>query len=291
MKKLIEYLLFRLFRFIILNLSLKNAQQLGLKLANVFFVILTRRKQIAVDNLRHAFPEKSDAEILTIARKAFQNFGITMAELLWFPRITPDVLAQLVKYKNLELMMNRYTQGKGLIMLSGHFGNWELLALATGFVSKIPMTMIAKTQTNLLVDKIINYHRSLFGNKVVPMELAVREILGALSKGGIVAMIADQSAPKESIFVNFFGKHVATFEGPAVFCLRSGAAMQMGLIIRKPDFSYEVIIEEIQTSDLTEYNEATVHELTQRHTAVLEKYIRLYPEQWMWTHRRWKNVK
>ncbi|MDP2209671.1 MAG: lysophospholipid acyltransferase family protein [Bacteroidota bacterium] len=291
MKNQIEYLLFRFFRFIILNLSLKNAQQLGLKLANIFFIILTRRKQIAVDNLRQAYPEKSDADILIIAKKAFQNFGITIAELLWSPRLTPEVIDQLVKYKNLDLMLNRYKEGKGVLMLSGHFGNWELFALATGFVSKIPCTIIVKTQTNLLVDKIINEHRTLFGNKVVPMELAVREILGSLSKGGVVAMIADQSAPKDSIFVNFFGKQVATFQGPAVFGLRSGAAMQMGIIIRKPDFTYEAIIEEIQTSDLTEYNEANVYELTQRHTAVLEKYIRMYPEQWMWTHRRWKNIK
>lgn len=291
MKNQIEYLLFRFFRFIVLKLSLKNAQQLGLKLSNFFFIILTRRKQIAVDNLKQAFPEKSDADILTIAKKAFQNFGITIAELLWSPRLTPEILGQLVKFKNLDLMINRYKEGKGLIMLSGHFGNWELFALATGFVSKIPCTIIVKTQTNLLVDKIINEHRTLFGNKVVPMEFAVRQMLSSLSKGGVVAMIADQSAPKESVFVNFFGKQVATFQGPAVFGLRSGAAMQMGIIIRKPDFTYEAIIEEIRTSDLTEYNQANVYELTQRHTAVLEKYIRMYPEQWMWTHRRWKNVK
>ncbi len=291
MKNQIEYLLFRFFRFIVLNLSLKNAQQLGLKLSNIFFIILTRRKQIAVDNLRQAFPEKSDSDILMIAKKAFQNFGITIAELLWSPRLTPDLIDQLVKYKNLDLLFNRYKEGKGVLMLSGHFGNWELFALATGFVSKIPCTIIVKTQTNLLVDKIINEHRTLFGNKVVPMELAVGKILGSLSKGGVVAMIADQSAPKESVFVNFFGKQVATFQGPALFGLRTGAAMLMGIIIRKPDFSYDAIIEEINTSDLTEYNEANVYELTQRHTAVLEKYIRMYPEQWMWTHRRWKNIK
>ncbi len=291
MKNQIEYLLFRFFRFIVLNLSLKNAQQLGLKLSNIFFIILTRRKQIAVDNLRQAFPEKSDADILMITKKAFQNFGITIAELLWSPRLTPDLIDQLVKYKNLDLLFNRYKEGKGVLMLSGHFGNWELFALATGFVSKIPCTIIVKTQTNLLVDKIINEHRTLFGNKVVPMELAVGKILGSLSKGGVVAMIADQSAPKESVFVNFFGKQVATFQGPALFGLRTGAAMLMGIIIRKPDFSYDAIIEEINTSDLTEYNEANVYELTQRHTAVLEKYIRMYPEQWMWTHRRWKNIK
>lgn len=290
MKKQIAYLLFRLFRFVVLHLSLKSAQQLGLKLANIFFIILTRRKQIAVDNLRKAFPEKTDADILLVAKKAFQNFGITIAELLWFPRLTPEVLDNLVRYKNLELMLDRCNAGKGVIMLTGHFGNWELIALATGFISKIPMTVIIKTQTNLLVDKIINEHRTLFGNKVVPMEFAVREILGSLNKGGVVGIIADQSAPKESIFVNFFGRQVATFQGPAVFGLRSGAAMQMGIIIRKPDFTYEVIIEEIPTADITEYNETNVHELTQRHTAVLEKYIRLYPEQWMWTHRRWKNI-
>ncbi len=291
MKNQIAYLLLKLFRFIILNLSLKNAQQAGLKLANIFFILLTRRKKIAIDNLRMAFPEKSETEILEIAKKAFQNFGITIAELLWFPRITPEILNNLVKFQNLELLTNRFKEGKGVIMLTGHFGNWELFALATGFVTKISCNIIVKTQTNLLVDKLINQHRTLLGNRVVPMELAVREILSSLNQGGVVGIVADQSAPKESIFVNFFGRKVATFQGPAVFGLRTRAAMLMGVIIRKPDFTYEVIIEEIQTSDITEYNEANVYELTQRHTAVLEKFIRLYPEQWMWTHRRWKNVK
>jgi Kdo2-lipid IVA lauroyltransferase/acyltransferase len=178
-----------------------------------------------------------------------------------------------------------------LIMLSGHFSNWELIALATGSAVQTPITIIVKTQTNKIVDAVINKHRTKLGNIVVPMELSVREILSTISRGGIVAMVADQSAPKESVFVEFFGRAVATFQGPAVFALRTAAPLQMGVMVRQPDFTYEVIFEEIDYSDISEYNEKNVYELTQRHTALLEKYIRLYPDQWMWTHRRWKNIK
>ncbi|MBU2472170.1 MAG: lysophospholipid acyltransferase family protein [Bacteroidetes bacterium] len=291
MQLFIEYLLFQLLRLIILALPLKWVQRLGVKLADFAFIALTKRRSIAVENLQHAFPEKTQEELEQIARNAFRNLGISICEFLWFPNLTPNILKKIVEHKNINLMIDGHKSGKGMIMLSGHFGNWELIALASAYVSQIPFTIIVKTQKNTLVDKVINHHRTIFGNKVIAMEFAVREILSTLKNGGIVAMVADQSAPKESVFVPFFGRDVATYQGPAIFALRSGAPVQMGIIIRKPDFTYDVIIEEIDTSDISEYNEANVLELTKRHTAVLEKYIRLYPDHWMWTHRRWKNIK
>ncbi len=287
----IEYLLFQFLRLFILALPLKRAQRLGVKLADFAFVVLTKRRGIAIENLQQAFPDKTQNELKQIARNAFRNLGISICEFLWFPKLTPNILKKIVEHKNIDLMIDKHKSGGGVIMLSGHFGNWELIALASAYVCKIPFTIIVKAQKNKLVDKVINRNRTIFGNKVVTMEDSVREILSTLKKGGIVAMVADQSAPKESVFVPFFGREVSTFQGPAIFALRSGAPVQMGIIIRKPDFTYDVIIEEINTSDISEYNDANVLELTKRHTAVLEKYIRLYPDHWMWTHRRWKNVK
>lgn len=290
MKKYIEYILFKIFELLIRIMPLKLAQRFGKNLGRFASFILTKRMGITIDNLRNAFPEKSTNELKIIATKVFENLGISITELLWFPNLNQKIISKLVNYKNLEKMIDRYKEGKGVIMLSGHFGNWELLALATGCLSKIPLTIIVKTQANLWVDKIVNQHRTLFGNKVVPMEFSVREILSTLNKGGIVAMVADQSAAKESIFVEFFGRQVATFQGPAVFALRTGAPVQMVIITRNSDYTYDVLFEEIVTSDLTEYNEENIFELTRRHTLILEKYIRLFPDHWMWTHRRWKNI-
>lgn len=291
MKKQIEYILFQFLRFIILMLPLKSVQVLGKTLGQVSYSVLTKRRAITLENLKNAFPEKSDQELKNITKGVFQNIAISICEFLWFPNLTDETLRKLVKHKDLDVMTSRYKLGKGMIMLSGHFANWELIAFATARATKIPFTMIVKTQTNQKVDRVINRHRTKYGNRAVTMEQSVREILSALNNGGIVAMIADQSAPKESVFVEFFGRAVATYQGPAIFALRTGAPLQMGILIRQPDFTYEGIIEEIDYSDIKEYNEQNVIELTQRHTALLEKYIRKYPEFWMWTHRRWKNIK
>ncbi len=271
-------------------MPLKSAQRLGGNIGVIAYYVLSKRRKITIDNLLTAFPEKKRTDIEIIAKKVFINLGISFTELLWFPNFNVKNLSELINYKNLEKMIDRHKEGKGVIMLSGHFGNWELIALATGFLSKIPFTIIVKTQTNIHVDNIINRNRTIFGNKVVPMEISVREILSTLQTGGIVAMVADQSATKESVFVDFFGRKVATFQGPAAFAIRTGAPLQMGIITRNSDGNYDVVIEEIDTSDLKEYNQENIYELTRRHTNVLEKYIRLYPDHWMWTHRRWKNI-
>lgn len=291
MKQYLEYFLILILKYLITIFELNKARKIAIILSNISYLILSKRRRITIENLKNAFPQKDLSEIKSIARKVFQNIGITFIELFYFPKLGDSKINELVKYKNLNLMHEKCEMKKGLIMLSGHYGNWELLAFSTGFISGYPLTIIVKTQSNKLVDKLVNKYRTLLGNRVVPMQSAVREIFNTLNSGGVVAMLADQSAPKESVFVKFFNREVATFQGPAVFALKTKAPILMGFIIRKEDFSYEVILEEIKTDDLNEYNEENVRILTQRHTLLLENYIRCYPHLWMWTHRRWKNVR
>jgi KDO2-lipid IV(A) lauroyltransferase len=290
MQHRLEFLLFLIIRRFVLILPLRSAQRLGAYLGDVGYLLLRKRRVITLDNLRHAFPEKSDAERTAIARGAFRNFGIAITELLWFPNLTDATLQKLVRPTNLELLNRGYARGKGMVMLSGHFGNWELIALAVARLCGLPFTIIVQTQSNQLVDEVINRHRCLFGNRVVPMGMSVREIIRTLQQGGIVAIAPDQSGPMEGVFVDFFGRTVATHQGPAVFALRSGAPMQIGFIIRQGDGTYKVELEEIPTDDLVGHSEENVVELTRRHTAVLERYIRQYPEHWLWMHRRWKHT-
>lgn len=290
MKHYIEFALFQVFRWCVMILPLKSAQRLGGYLGSLAFHLYTPRKNIALENLRYAFPEKTEEELRKIAQGAFRNYGIALVELLWFPNLDDKALRRLVGIQNLDLMKAAYARGKGLIMLSGHFGNWELIALAMGHFAKLPITIIVQTQANKLVDDVINRNRCLLGNRVVPMGMSVREIIRTLDEGGVVAIAPDQSGAMEGAFVNFFGRSVATHKGPAVFALRSGAPVQMGFMTRKPDGTYTVVLEEIPTGDLTDNTEENVVELTRRHTALLEKYIRMHPDHWLWMHRRWKHT-
>ncbi len=291
MQHRLEYWLFLAFRWFILGLPLETAQTVGARLGGAAFHLLTGRRNIALDNLRHAFPEKSETELQTITRGAFRNYGIVFAELLWFPNLNRSILERLLIPKNISLMHEVHAGGNGAVMLAGHFGNWELIALGMAYLSGLPLTIIVQTQNNTLVDKMINRHRSQFGNIVVPKGMSIREILTTMKNGGIVAIAPDQSGPNEGVFVNFFGRMTATHQGPAVFALRCNAPILMGFIIRKDDCSYDVILEIVPSDDLKGDTEENVAELTRRHTALLESYIRKYPDQWLWMHRRWKNTK
>ena len=290
MRDSIEFVFFQCFKWLVLLLPLKSAQRLGFYLGSAAFHLINRRRSIALENLRFAFPEKSETELINITKGTFRNYGIALVELLWFPNLNEARINKLVTVRNIDLMKQGHARGKGMVMLAGHFCNWELIALGVAHLGKLPFTIIVQTQSNKRVDNVVNRHRCLFGNKVVPMGMSVREIIKTLHEGGIIAIAPDQSGPMEGVFVDFFGRSVATHQGPAAFALRSGAPMQMGFIIRKSDWTYEVMLEEVPASDLVGYNEENVLELTRRHTALLETYIRLYPDHWQWMHRRWKHT-
>jgi len=274
----------------VLALPLKSVQRLGVYLGSLGYYVVSRRRKIALENLRYAFPEKSERELRTIAKGAFRNFAITFTELLWFPNLTDEIIRQVVHIRNPEVITESYRTGKGLILLAGHFGNWELIALAVGRLTGIPFTIIVQRQNNHLVDEVINRHRTLFGNRVVPKGASIREILRTLQERRVVAIAPDQSGPTEGPYVTFFGRTVSAHQGPAVFALKSGAPVIMGFMVRQQDGAYEVTLEEVPSADLTAYNDQTMLELTQRYTSLLEKYIRRYPDHWLWLHRRWKHT-
>ncbi|MBF8247541.1 MAG: htrB, partial [Bacteroidetes bacterium] len=142
-----------------------------------------------------------------------------------------------------------------------------------------PLTIVVKTQSNMLIDKKVTERRTRLGNKIVPMEFSVREVLRTLQKGDW-----------ESITVNFFGRLVPAFAGPAVFSLKTGAPILMGLATRQGDGTYSLRFAEVHRDDLKEYNEDAVAVLTQRHVAMAESMIRDHPGQWLWMHRRWKHA-
>jgi len=285
----VEYFLFVLLGTIVRLFPLRLAQRIGETLGTLMYHVISVRRVVALENLRRAFPEKSEREVQVIAKGAFRNFAIAMVELLWFPRLTRERIEKLVRFKNLDLMMDAHKKGKGVIMMSGHFGNWELIALSAALQSNLPLTIIVKTQHNRLIDGLLNRYRCLHGNRTVPMGMSVREIFSALQEKRVVAMVADQSGPREGLFVDFFGRPTATHQGPALFSLKTGAPVQMGFLVRQMDGTYEGVFEEVSKEELSEVTEANIAELTRRHTKLLEKYVRMYPDHWLWMHRRWKH--
>lgn len=286
----IEYFFFSLFRNCLLLMPFPWVQRTGRFLGRAFFHLMPGRRAITLDNLRHAFPGSTEADLRAVAGGAFENFGIAMSEFLCFSKLGPAALKDLMHYDENPRPFEELARGGGLVYLTGHFGNWELSGVGSAALAGVPYLVIVKTQANRLVDRVVTAMRCHFGNSVVPMERAIRECLTVLKNGGVVGLAPDQSASRESDFIPFFGRDVATFRGPAAFALRARVPVKMGFVVRRPDYTYDFILEEVPTADLEGATEENVRELTRRHVNLLERYVRAHPDHWLWMHRRWKHL-
>ncbi len=286
----LEYVLFRLLALMVRKLSFRAAGIVGGVLGRMAFSILRIRRSITLDNLSKAFPQSDRRQLEGIALGAYKNYAITLAHMLWSGGVGADQLKRVMRVGHPDAIRELMKQGRGVILLSGHFGGWELLISSLRLHLGEPMVIIVQHQRNGKIDRFIDAQRRRFENITVPMGPSVREVLKALQEGKVVAMLGDQSGAKESIFVNFFGRPSATHRGTAAFSLRTGAPILMVFLVRQPDGSYEAEFEAVDRSGLAGSSEENIMELTQRHVAVLEKHIRQHPEQWLWMHKRWKHT-
>jgi KDO2-lipid IV(A) lauroyltransferase len=290
MQHLIEYIIFECIGFVLRLLPLEYVQAAGGAVGEFLGATLGYRRSVAMDNLRNAFPEKSEEELEQIMRGSFRNVGISLFEFMYFPRLSAKDIKNLIVLDNAQAISEAHAAGKGIILLTAHFGNWELMAQSVPVVTGIPVSVIVKPQANRFVDRQVNIWRRQFGNRDVPMENSIRELLRALQERRAIGIVGDQTAAKESIRVSFFGREVPTYEGPAMFCLKTGAPMIQGVAIRQPDGKYKGHFVPVKSDDLKGYNKVNITELTKRHVAITEEIIRQYPDQWMWMHKRWKHV-
>ena len=287
---LVEYLLFQMVASLVQLLPLSGARWLGRSLGRFTFVVLRYRRDVTLGNLHRALPEKTKQELEKIARGAYENVGISLLELIWFPRMSPERLRQLFHFDRPEIVTEARRKGKGLLLLTAHFGNWEYLAQSIITTFGFPINIIVKTQANRLVDRSINRRRERIGNKIIPMETSLRDVLKALRNGEAIGLVADQAAPKENVSVEFFGTMVPTHQGPSVFSLKMGTPLVAIFSVRRPDNSYDAYVVQVPSEDLNGYTEENATELTRRHVRITEEFIRKYPDHWMWMHKRWKHV-
>lgn len=289
MKNRIEYILFLGLSCICRLIGLKNSQKAAKILAVLFYNFIPIRKAVVFDNLINAFPEKSKKEINKIAFGTYHSFFITLVEILYLPWIKEEQLNKCVKFYNLDILNKRYSENNGLIVLSAHFGNWEYCAIAGGLQTNKKFSVIVKPQRNSLVNDWMNKVRTRWNNEVVPLGASIRNVYSVLMKKGIVAMVADQRGPEESIKLDFFERKTSVYTGPAVLSLKMNSPIIYGIAVRQPDFTYKIVLEEINRENLPANNEESIQELSKRMLVYLEKYIREYPEQWFWMHKRWKH--
>jgi KDO2-lipid IV(A) lauroyltransferase len=291
MKELIEYIPLRLLGWLAGRLQFKTAGKVGAALGSAAFRLSIRRKHIALDNLSKAFPDLTPGDVRAIALGAFRNYGTAVLEFLWSDGQPADVLLKTARIADYRVVQKYCSNRRAVIFLSAHFGGWELLLKPVRLYLGRPMTSIVQHQRNKRIDRFVDRIRCQFDNSTVPMGIGAREVLKALKEGGAILMLGDQSGSKESLFIDFFGRPAATHRGAAAFSLKTNTPIVMVLLLRQADGTYEIIFEEVDRTGLDDRTEENVIELTRRHTALLERYIRMRPDHWLWMHRRWKHTR
>ncbi len=288
MQNKIEFFLFNLLSFFLTRFSLGVARKFAEMLAACFYFLIPLRKSVAKKNLRLVFPEYTEKKLRQILYRSYVNFFIVLIEIFYMRVIKLEELKSMVKINKPELIRESLKKDKGLLFLSAHFGNWEILAASTALTIGIPYSIIVKPLRNDLVDKFMNDMRCKWGNKVVRMGVSVKDIYRELLNKNVVALVADQRAAEGSMRIPFFGKETSVYVGPATLSIKTGAPILLGIAVRQKDYTYEVNLQEIKADENLSVADK-IEQITKRYTDELEKIIRKNPEQWLWFHDRWKH--
>lgn len=271
------------------RLSFSSAGRIGARIGGLGFSPLKIRRAVVERQLRAALPDRDAADIDRIARAAYAHLGRTSIETAILPSYNPaEIIALFESVHGWDLVEQRLALGKGLILVTGHLGNWELggaYIAARG----LPIDAVARHMANPLFDRYLTSTRQRIGMTVIHDEEAVKRVPRALRTGHAVAFLVDQGAVGlASTWVPFFGRFAKTPRGPAVFALRLGAPVVFGVALRQPSGRYQLSFEPIEIED-TGNREADVDRIVADYTQVLERWIRRAPEQYLWHHRRWKH--
>lgn len=271
------------------RLSFRRAGVLGERIGRLGYWPLGIRRGVVERQLSAALPERSPEDIERIARETYAQLGRTSVETAILPAYNAAEIVSLFEdVQGWSIIEERLARGKGLILVTGHLGNWELggaYLAARG----VPIDVVARHMANPLFDRYLTRTRQQIGMEVVHDEEAVRRVPRSLRSGRAVAFLVDQGAVGlASTWVPFFGRYAKTPRGPAVFALRLDAPIVFGAAVRRPSGRYQLTFEPIDVAP-TGDREADVDRIVADYTSTLERWVRRTPEQYFWHHRRWKH--
>jgi KDO2-lipid IV(A) lauroyltransferase len=265
------------------------AMALGRGLGRLVYAVDAPHRRLAVANLAAAFPHRGGDEHRAIARRVFAHFGELLFEVLRFSRLTPDEMRARVEFDGDERIAEAHAQGKGVLFITGHFGFWELNALAQGLVHR-PLALVARPLDNPLLHAMLERIRTSTGNTVIYRQRGLRRILRTLASNEGVAVLIDQHIQAaDAVTVEFFDRPASTTSAVAALALKTGAPVIPVFALPLGGGRYRMVYEHPIEPPPADAADA-VREFTQRCTDVLEMYVRRHPHLWLWMHRRWRDV-
>lgn len=288
-KRFIRYVFIRMLLVPLQVLPLRAASWLGERLGVLAFTLARGERKKALASLQLAMPERTEAERVQLARECFRHIGRSVMEMVNIQQFDAR-RAELVEWEPSAraAMDAALARGKGVVFVTGHFGNWELLARYVA-LENYPAAVIGKEASDPRTTKLIERFRNSGKLRVIwrGSQGAAKEILRALKGNSILGFLIDQDTKVQSVFVPFFGTLAKTPRAAADLALRTGAAPLLGFCTRVGPLKYRITMRELPLP--TSEGEEAVLALTTAFTQGIEDQIRAHPEQWVWMHQRWKS--
>jgi KDO2-lipid IV(A) lauroyltransferase len=272
--------------------SWETCRRAGWWLGLLLFKAMKKRRQVAIDNVRLAFPGQSEAAARQIARRSMQNGAMTMFEFVRLASATPQEISDYVIWDGIEHFSDALEKGRGALMMTAHLGNWEMMAAAVA--QSFPITVVARPTSNKAIQEQILRVRGHNGLKVISKHNSSRATLDALKKNHVLGIVPDQYAGPDGMLLPFFGRPTRVVSSVARFSMMSGAPIVPTFgTRRRPWISDGRIVTRVSPGYVIENNrqrrEEIVREGTLRTIDDLENIIRRYPDNWLWLHRRWRS--
>jgi KDO2-lipid IV(A) lauroyltransferase len=293
-RRSLNYLVYLLVRLIVgagQAMSIEQSYAFARWLAAILYRFDPRHREIGIENLRLAFGDRyTEADRDRLVRGVYLHFCMMLMEILHIPRkFHPTTWRDRIELVGHEKVIDRLLRGGPLILLSGHYGNWEMAGYLFGIFG-FPPSSVARTLDNPYLDRYLRSFRERTGQKMIPKKGGYDQMLGVLRSGGVLSFLADQDAGERGMFVEFFGRPASTHKAIALLAIEHRAPVVVGYARRiGPGFRYEVGCTELIEPEEWTGTADDARLLTQRYTSALEEIIRRDPEQYLWLHRRWKH--
>jgi KDO2-lipid IV(A) lauroyltransferase len=285
------YLLLRIIVCVVQALPLALGRSFAAALAWLVYTIDKRHRQVAVDNLKQAFPGCGEAELDWLVRRVFRHFCTLAIEIIHLPRcFHANNWRRYVELPQGDILLGQMLSGRSIMFVTGHFGNWELGGFILGALG-FRTYAIARTLDNPFVDHFLRFKfREKTGQQILSKDGDYERIQRVLATGGTIATLADQDAGQRGLFVDFFNRPASTHKAVALLSLAHKTPLiVIGTAKVAEPFHYAVLVEDVILPEEYDGQPDAVRKITQRFTAALERLARRYPEQYFWLHRRWKH--
>jgi Kdo2-lipid IVA lauroyltransferase/acyltransferase len=282
----LEYGLFRLVVFLVWICPEKTARWLGRVLGAVAWNVFGLRRNEVLESMSRAFPEKSEESLEQLGAGCYRNLGEYFVEMFRIHRMSTAWMERHISLEGREVMDSALAEGKGVINVGFHYGDWELSGAYFGRLG-YPLDVIARKQSNRFFQRYVTAMREASGWRMLLVESSPKKIGRALRNGRIVVFQVDQDSHHQGVFVDFLGRPASTPKGPALFAHKTGAPVVLSLMLPQGEGKWKLLFERVPRPETTDRDEFVL-QMTRSFTHRLAEQVRAHPEPWFWPHRRWK---